>query len=159
MVEIIGRSTRNIGNCRAGTLSRSSGVERREAPKDMQEKASAIKSAVDDGRLIFCKNTVSGRCKLRNTFKMLWLTPPVGLPPPQSPIIERIDYDWWSRCKRCGNRRFVPVLIFEKQHAVCYDCYPEDQHKAFGGVWDRPRLASDMANRYYPTGVEGNLWK
>jgi len=78
--------------------------------------------------------------------KVLFLVPPPSQAPPQSRLTELSDYNWWSRCRSCGGRRFGHCVIAGKSWAACWDCIPPEMYGTIGGVRG-PRLVELLIER------------
>lgn len=104
-------------------------------PATMRKIASIIDD-IENRKLCFGRRAPGSGGK-GNQPHFLWVDPP-GI----CPLIPKISKNWslWARCATCGDNKFMPILIDEKTHVACYNCFPPSQYKSIGAVEEKKSL-------------------
>lgn len=68
---------------------------------------------------------------------------------------ETDEWSLFSRCRTCGNNRYLPIIMNEENYAACYHCLPPSQYPALGAVrQDGSLLLYALQERGYLADIE-----
>lgn len=98
-----------------------------------------IMRLVESGQLVFTREKTLPPSPF---VSYLWSLP-ASQPFPQHKLLSREDYQWFSRCRSCGGRRFAAIYLNHQRWAACWDCLPPHVYGTFGASPDPRRLVMD----------------
>lgn len=142
--EILGRSatSNELLRCRMTTKTAIGGDN---LSPVLVERTLGVMADLEAGRLVFWRIwTGNGRVEPWTAFR---LTPPPGMHR-QDTTMYREDYHWFARCRRCGERRYAPVLISGRSSVACWNCAPVAIYGTLGAVPSKLSLIPDAIWRW-----------
>ena len=130
-----GEIWRMIRGVRAASANSRDGVLKGLTEK-LRHKAETLIRAVDEGRLIFWRQTKPIQ------WHFAWLDPPKTIALPQRSLVESEVWNYWRPCRTCGGRKWLPLMLTggprepNQPWIACYICHPPQSWPSFGA---RPR--------------------
>ena len=122
------------------------------------EKMQRVIAGVESGCLVFIppsplvRNADNGRVIGRKPGFTTWLMPPRKGWEPQRSLVPDATWLYWSICRDCGGRKWMPVMLSGSPWVACYRCHPP---RAWNTWLAKPRNVL-LAERMVGDLVSGN---